>query len=391
METAVEQLVLILRTLKAIDKVVDPGADNVNYESDTVMKNNPAVLSTVLPCCDRLCGDNYTEKVLDCASKLEGICEKLGLAEMEKSLENCVKKLKKRKFTAGILGELKRGKTSVVNSLLGEEILPADILSLPVACRVIYSTEKRAQLNIADGTVRDIPVEKLKLYLTGDREIMKKNITEAAVYYPCPFCLGDVDLLDLPGLNCDEDTDAKVNEAIPFLDAVVMVLSHDNPFSSTEAEFLTQMLMPCYDGKIIFLVNKMDNVKKEEDAERIVAEIKERIRRTVKEKMLGDRLGDIEVYPFSAAYALDGKTSGDSELLRKSGAEKFENALKKMLDECCAAGKIKEPLAAISRSAAEIKRSLAIEARLSPDERREIAAALEKIKSRLKPVCEENG
>ena len=62
---------------------------------------------------------------------LESLCGDLSLEENRRELEKCRKKLLDHTFTVGVMGEFKRGKSTVINALLGKELMPADILHEP--------------------------------------------------------------------------------------------------------------------------------------------------------------------------------------------------------------------------------------------------------------------
>jgi len=315
--------------------------------------------------------NNMVATVSNCISQLEGACEKLELDEIKKQLAAGKEKLKNHKFSVGILGEFKRGKSMVINSLLEEEVLPSDIMPATATMnRVTYDLNKHAQLLMKDGSVRNVEVENLKDYvtkITKNSEANAEKIEEAIVYYPCPFCQNDVDIIDTPGLNDDERMNSITENVIPKLDAVIMVLVHGSPFSASEAEFVRTKLMTSDLGRIIFLVNKIDTVRRASDIERVIDEIRERIRETVLERMaevhgenseeyeqMRAKLGNIKIFPFSAYDAFDGKKNHDPELIKKSGTIEFEKELTKMLTEDRGALEISGPLTLISRSAAAV-------------------------------------
>lgn len=249
------------------------------------------------------------------------------------------------------------------------------------------------------GAIKPIGVDELKNFVTKLDETCEAtaaDVEEAIVYYPCKFCQNGVDIIDTPGLNDDERMNKVTEEVIPKLDAVIMVVAAGAPFSMSEAEFVRNKIMASDLGKIIFLVNRMDTIRKEADKKRILNEVKNKISASVLEKMeeiygTGSReyqdvkmkLGSIHVYPFSALDALEGKMDGDEELIAKSGTREFESALTKMLTEDRGALELYSPLNLLASTVSEI--SNVVEARknaltLSVEEfRRDQEQALEKI------------
>ena len=321
---------------------------------------------------------NYTSyqgmmaKVDSALSGMEGIANGLGLEETGKSLTVCREKLESHHFSIGIMGEFKRGKSTVINSLLERDIMPADILPCSATMnRVTYDMQPHVELKMMNGSTKSIDIDKLTDYVTKineENESRAAEVQEAVVYYPCRFCQNGVDIIDTPGLNDDERMNKICEEVIPKLDAVIMVLVHGSPFSMSESDFVRNTLITSGLGRLIFLVNKIDQVGDEDDIARVIDQIKGRIRVTVLERIASiygkdsqdykeaeTKLGSIRIFPFSARNALKGKKSGDTELIKSSGTEKFEATLTKLLTEERGAIEIGSALNTIQRAVLDIQ------------------------------------
>ena len=177
-----------------------------------------------------------------------------------------------------------------------------------------------------------------------------------------------------------------------------MVLTPDNPFSVSEAEFVRSKLVTGNLSRLIFLVNKIDQIRKRSDRPRVVEAIRQKIRTSVLEKaaqVYGEdsaeyqaaarKLGQIRIFPLSALDALDGRLEDDSDLLEESGAPEFEAALTKMLTQERGALTLSVPLNAIARIAPEVlqaaqSRKNAMELTVQEFSRRQ-EEALEEIRS----------
>lgn len=329
----------------------------------------------------------------------------MNLEETGKNLEASRKKLEERKFAVGILGEFKRGKSTVINSLLEKEIMPADILPTSATMnRVTYDMTPHVELLMRDGTVMEIGIDELPDYVTKldeRREAQAALVEEAIVYYPCKFCQNGVDIVDTPGLNDDERMSRITEEIIPKLDVVIMVLVHDSPFSSSEADFVLNKLMTSDLGRILFLVNKIDTLRRESDRVRAIENIKSRIQEKVLEstkRIYGEgsqeyqdtkrKLGNIKVFPFSALDALDGKLEGEPELIAKSGTIPFEQELTRMLTEERGALELQIPLSVMGRGAQEIikaietrKNALQMSSQEFEEQQKEALAQIEAIRA----------
>lgn len=295
---------------------------------------------------------NYQSMLTDVStslSELDGVCKKIALEKHSEELERINDRLKNHVFSVGIMGEFRRGKSTVINALLGQKIVPADIVPCSATLNYIrWDSEKNAEIHFKNGDVKTVPVDELSDYvtkITEESSKMAETVDHAVVHYPCSFCQNGVQIVDTPGLNDDERMTAISEKVIPTLDAIIMVIVPDSPFSQSEAEFVRNKVMASDLGRIIFVVNKIDVVD-EDDRDRLLASIKTKIQTSVLEKMEAvygkesdeyqntkNKLGEIKLLPVSAKMALKGKTKNDKYALEESGYPEFEAALSKLLTE----------------------------------------------------------
>ena len=295
---------------------------------------------------------NYQSMVTSVATGLKqvsNICTHLSMNAHTESLNQLQEKLTEHIFSVGIMGEFRRGKSTVINALLGQAIVPSDIVPTSATLNYVkWGTEKKGIINFKDGTKKEVAIDELSNYITkitDESEKMAETVEDAVIYYPCPFCQNGVQIIDTPGLNDDERMTAISENVIPTLDAIIMVLVPDSPFSQTEAEFVRNKVMTSDLGRIIFVVNKIDVVD-EDDRPRLLNAIKEKIKSSVLQKTIDvygedseeykatrEKIGDIRIYPVSARKALKGKMNNDIRMIADSGYNEFEKALSILLTE----------------------------------------------------------
>ena len=280
---------------------------------------------------------------------LSGICGELGMDNCVETLKDVRLRLQSRVFTIGVVGEFKRGKSTLVNALLGKDILPASVVPTTAAPnRICWGDKPGVTLRYKDGQEQEIEVDELRLYvtrLTPEAEKIADTVDEAEVRYPCRLCRNGVQLIETPGLNDSEQQNRRTEELIPMFDAIIMVLVPESPLSQSEAEFIRTKLMTSDLGRLLFVVNRVDSVRKESRL-RLLEIIRNRIRRGVLERIAAiygkdseeysnatGKIGLIQLYGVSALEALQGRMSGDEELTRRSGILEFEAALARMLTD----------------------------------------------------------
>lgn len=295
----------------------------------------------------------YQEMIADITTALENTSEamnQLELTRQAKQARDMATRIKSHVFSVGIMGEFKRGKSTVINALLGEEIAPADVVPASATLnRITYGMKPRATVLYKDGHHEEVPVNKIADYvtkITEDSAATAELVDQAVIEYPCQFCQNNVEIIDTPGLNDDDRMDAISEAIIPRLDAVVLVLSADSPFSKSEAEFVRNKLMTSDVTRLIVLVNRIDVIYGEENRARILKSIRAKIVKEILERTEAihgadsklyqdtkDKLSDIKLYPLSAIQALIGRKENRQELVQQSGILEFEERLRKLLTQ----------------------------------------------------------
>jgi GTP-binding protein EngB required for normal cell division len=276
----------------------------------------------------------------------------LGIAEMDQRVGQVLKRVESETFKVAIVGEFKRGKSTLINALLGREVLPADVLPCSATLnRVTYGLTPEVLLRFkADATGKrreqTIGIDDLADYvtqLTPGSGRRAADIEEAVVRYPTRFCRDKADIIDTPGLNDSSAMTDVTLEVLPKVDAAVLVILAQSPFSRYEADFLKKMMSHDL-GRVIYVVNRMDEIRRKRDKQRVLDVVRTRIQQTLEERaaeLHGEgteeaaammaRIGTPKIYAISGGLALDGKLEDDAELFEESRFGEFEEGLERFL------------------------------------------------------------
>ena len=228
-------------------------------------------------------------------------------------------------FNLVAVGEFKRGKSSVLNALLGANILPVGVVPLTAIATIVSHGERAAaEVTFESGEIRSIAPQDLADYVTekGNPHNTKK-VREAHVTWPSPWLARGVRIIDTPGIGSAYRHNSEVTyRFLPDADAVLFLLSADQPAGQAETDFLERVRE--YAGRIFFLLNKADLLTGDELAESL--EFASRV-------VAGATGRQVPVFPVSARLALEGLRCEDPALLERSRFPAFTGALEHFLTE----------------------------------------------------------
>ncbi len=233
--------------------------------------------------------------------------------------EELEEKLRSNIFNLVVVGQFKRGKTYLINALIGEHLLPVAVVPLTSIVTVLtYGEETTVRVNFNDGSQKEIELKALPEYVTefGNPKNVK-DVRDVLISYPSSYLEGGVRLIDTPGVGSIyvHNTDVAY-QYLPRCDAALFLLSVDQPVSQGEIDFLRDVHE--YSHKIFFLLNKIDHLTSDEVRESI----------TFSQNALEEAMeGEVRLFPVSAKLALQGKLDASDELLRRSGLPDFSKVL----------------------------------------------------------------
>jgi GTP-binding protein EngB required for normal cell division len=206
-----------------------------------------------------------------------------------------------------VAGEAKRGKSTLINALVGRAVLPAGVTPLTsVITTVRYGEDPSAVVRFADGHQEKQPLTALPDLVTergnpGNR----RHIAAVTVYLDAPLLAGGVELVDTPGTGSVFERDTAIaHQALQSMDAAVLVLTADPPASAAERDLYAKVTG--LSVATFTVLNKADHL----DAAGL-AEAAEFTERVLSQAAAGPgALG--RVYPLSARAALNGGDPGFS-------------------------------------------------------------------------------
>jgi Dynamin family len=168
---------------------------------------------------------------------------------------------RERRFTLLVVGEFKRGKSTLINALVGREVLPVGVVPVTaIATRVERGDRAAARVQFRDGRESDTAPSEISEYVTeaGNPE-NRKNVRTVSVQLPSAFLDDGVTLVDVPGLGSAHlQNTAEALAAIPEADAAIVLLSYDPPAGQADLDLITRVRGVA--KKLFFVLSKADRL-----------------------------------------------------------------------------------------------------------------------------------
>ncbi len=346
--------------------------------------------------------------MLNKAAKTMG---KLNLKHHASTLSQLSRKTQSDSFKIQVVGTFKNGKSTFINSFLGENILPAYALPCTaVINEVKYGETKKAILHFKNPLPKVLPKELSPITLKHIKRFGMKNIPpliipydkieeyvvipigkdpkemllespyeKVELFWPLELLKNGIEIIDSPGLN-EHATRTKVTmDYLANADAILFVMNATSLCTKEEMTFVQENLKERGFNDSFFVVNRYDLIPEKEQNQ---------IQKYAYAKLKDyTNFGQDGLFFVSAKDALDGKIENNSEKLNRSGLPKLKHSLSEYLIKEKGRMKMLQP-------ARELKRIIYHETlfKILPHRRAMISQSVADIKQkyiRIRPVLEE--
>jgi replication fork clamp-binding protein CrfC len=271
----------------------------------------------------------------------------LGLERDIEDLTLASQNLRRGVFRLLVLGDLKRGKSTLLNALLGENLLPSDVNPCTAVLTVLrYGSEKKVTVYFKDGRNPErLDFKKFKQQYTIDPTEAKKleeekklafpDVEYAVVEYPLTLLEKGIEIVDSPGLN---DTEARNELSLSYINnchAILFVFRASQPCTLAERRYLENYIK----GRgltVFFLINGWDEVREsliDPDDTLELQEAEWKLRKVFESNLAdycqvdGNDVYEERVFELSSINALRRRLKNPEDALEGTGFPGFMGAL----------------------------------------------------------------
>lgn len=278
----------------------------------------------------------------------------LELQEQIQGLQIAGEQLSSGRFRLLVLGDMKRGKSSILNVLLGENLLPSAVTKCTAVLTIIqYGLQKRVVVHFKnkDKKPEELSFSEFRQKYTiqpRDAEMFEQQgkhafpeVNYAIVEYPLPLLEKGVEIVDSPGLNDTAELNQLTLGFIRQCNAIFFVLDATNAMTMTEKQYIEDYLK----GRgqtVFFLINKWDLIREnilDPDNEDELYKAEEKVRKQFKNSLENyfdastNATYQDRVFALSARSALRKLVKDPQANLEGTGFAEFLKSLVRFLEQ----------------------------------------------------------
>ena len=200
--------------------------------------------------------------------QLARIARTLGLVAVAEDAKLFAARVAEGRFFVVCVGQFKRGKSSLLNALVNDRVLPTGVVPVTSVVTVMrHGSARAARVRRRDGAWEPVPIDRLADYVSEERNPgNREEVAAVEVLLPDPLLETGMCLVDTPGLGSVFTASTEATRAfLPHIDAALVVVGADPPISADELDLLHAAAERVVN--LIVVLNKADRLPDEERAE----------------------------------------------------------------------------------------------------------------------------
>lgn len=210
---------------------------------------------------------SVAEGEVDRLLRIASLAEQFNNDEIRDDARSAAERIAEGRFYVACMGQVKRGKSTLLNALIGKPVLPAGVVpvtSVPTVLR--FGERYGARLRLKSGEWTEVALADIEEYVseTGNPE-NKKEVAGLEIFVPSPLLAEGMCFVDTPGLgSVFEGNTAATHAFLPHIDVAIVVVGAAPPISRDELDLVETVSSQIPD--ILFVLNKADRVTESERA-----------------------------------------------------------------------------------------------------------------------------
>lgn len=224
-------------------------------------------------------------------------------------------RLDNEQYDVVVCGEVKKGKSSFINAIVGDDLLPVNTdVATSQVFRIVNDTQVKYELVFINGSRKEISRNDLTKYgsqIAANEEGLPQfdvAIDYIEIHYPIEFLPKNIAIVDTPGIGAVYAEHEQITRRyLAKASAVIFIMDPQNPITTPEKSFVESALSVT--NRVVFVMTKMDNY----DAEYIVNMVRrnEEILSPFENSIWNK---SVQVLPMSSKILKDAASNEDEDL-----------------------------------------------------------------------------
>jgi GTPase SAR1 family protein len=298
--------------------------------------------------------------------KVRGFYDDLELPSGQRKLDELSARVLANNFKVLVMGEFSRGKSTLINAMLGESVLPTKtVTATAVITEVRWGAQPAAwalKRATGDGPAAAaapvaVPVEEISTYgciptsARNPRSAQASPWDKLEVEWPLELCRDGVMLIDSPGLNDIGARNKMTLDYLPTVDAVVFVMTCKQLGGESELDWIEDFLESRQHTVDVFFVCTHIDLVPDDEREEVIQRA-----HGLLDPLTGGR--DNRIFMVNALGGLQARLAGDDQQLERSGLPALQNALRRYLASSRGSAKIVSPSTELGEAIRHVRRTV---------------------------------
>lgn len=204
----------------------------------------------------------------DPLDELRSIALGVGATDIAEDVHALAARVAEGLFYVACVGQFKRGKSTLVNALVGMPVLPTGVVPVTAVITMVrYGAAVRAVVRFEDGHEEPVDPATVGEYITEERNPENcKHVRAVKLFVPSDLLASGMCLVDTPGLGSTfRQNRETTREFLPHIDGAIVVVGADPPISGEEAAIAEEIGLEV--PQMLFVLNKADRMSDGDVAE----------------------------------------------------------------------------------------------------------------------------
>jgi predicted GTPase len=191
--------------------------------------------------------------------RLAELATEFGAEHIASTARSVAERVAEGRFYVACIGQFKRGKSTLLNALIGHSVLPTAVVPVTAVPTIIrYGERLAARVRFKSAAWTDIPVTAVEEYVSeGKNPENAKGVAGVEIFVPSPLLKTGMCFVDTPGIGSVFAGNTAATQAfIPHIDAAIVVVGTDPPLSGDELQLVEAISQDVHE--LVFVLNKAD-------------------------------------------------------------------------------------------------------------------------------------